>query len=294
MIDHGAPGAAPAPADRPASARRVRTVRPPRPAEHQQHLERLVESPTLRHQLGVNDVFVTLAGYARRHGWPQANEPDGSGLVTWWSEADVTRPYAPVRPDGYGQWAEHGQLVGFYLEYDTGTETQATVARKLGRYVDRYRTPHRDLRGVLLFSVATTRRETGIRAALARSLANLDCTLHVATTHRDYGHPDGPAGPVWAPPDPRPGRGAAGPASRPCAADVGHGRGHRHLSRSAGSIRRRSAGTELARRRTRGPDHPVQPRRRRRRGRPVVGLMLDRRPLDRRLVSGLSPGVVAP
>lgn len=51
---------------------------------------------------------------------------------------------------------------------------------------------------MLLFSLATTRREHGIRAALARSLASLDGTLDVATTARDYGHPDGPAGPVWA------------------------------------------------------------------------------------------------
>ena len=59
-----------------------KAVRPPRPGEHHQHLERLVESPKLRHQLGVNDFFVTLAGYARSRGWPRPNQPDGSGLVT--------------------------------------------------------------------------------------------------------------------------------------------------------------------------------------------------------------------
>jgi hypothetical protein len=101
-----------------------------------------VESPKLRHQLGVNDFFVALAGYARRRGWPHVNQPDGIGLVTWWSETQATSPYASVRPDGYGRWAENGRLVGFYLEYDTGTETLATVARKLNRYVGHYRTPH--------------------------------------------------------------------------------------------------------------------------------------------------------
>jgi hypothetical protein len=33
------------------------------------------------------------------------------------------------------RWAENGSPVGFYLEYDTGTETLATVARKLNRNV---------------------------------------------------------------------------------------------------------------------------------------------------------------
>jgi hypothetical protein len=176
-----------------------KAVRPPRPAEHAQHLERLVESPKLRHQLGVNDFFVALAGHARRRGWPQANQPNGTGLVTWWSESQTSSPYASVHPDGYGRWAENGRPLGFYLEYDTGTETQATVARKLNRYVGHYRTPYQDLQGMLLFSLATTRRETGIRAALARSLGSIDGTLDVATTARDYGHPDGPAGPVWVP-----------------------------------------------------------------------------------------------
>lgn len=156
-------------------------------------------SPKLRHQLGVNDFFVTLAGYARSRGWPRPNQPDGSGLVTWRSETQAASLYSSVRPDGYGRWAENGRLVGFYLEYDTGNETLATVARKLNRYVGHYRTPHRDLQVMLLFSLATTRRETGVRAALARAPASIDGTLDVATMARDYGHPDGPAGPVWAP-----------------------------------------------------------------------------------------------
>jgi hypothetical protein len=104
-----------------------KAVRPPRPAEHHQHLERLVESPKLRHQLGVNDFFVTLTGYAPSRRWPRPNQPDGSGLVTWWSETQAASLYSSVRPDGYGRWAENGRLVGFYLEYDTGTETLATV-----------------------------------------------------------------------------------------------------------------------------------------------------------------------
>jgi Replication-relaxation len=41
-----------------------RSVEPPRPAAWRQRVERLAESPQLRHRLGTNGVFVALAGYA--------------------------------------------------------------------------------------------------------------------------------------------------------------------------------------------------------------------------------------
>lgn len=178
-----------------------KAVRPPRPAEHAQHLERLVESPTLRHQLGVNDFFVALAAYAcRQQGWPNANTYDGTGLDTWHGEAEITAFHADtVRPDGFGAWSEHGRLTRFYLEYDTGSETLARVAGKLEDYHAAARRAGGPLTGPVLFTVATTRREAGLRAALARSLAHVEGLVAVATTARDYGHPDGPAGPVWAP-----------------------------------------------------------------------------------------------
>lgn len=175
-------------------------VRPPRPAEHAQRLERLAESPKLRHQLGVNDFFVQLAGYARRQGWPDANQPGGNGLDTWQAEAEITDfHYGLVRPDGFGCWAEGGRLTRFYLEYDTGSETLDRVAGKLDDYHAAAVRTGRPLTGPVLFTVATTRRETGLRAALASSLARVADTVTVATTARDYGHPDGPAGTVWAP-----------------------------------------------------------------------------------------------
>jgi hypothetical protein len=177
-----------------------KAVRPPRPAEHAQQLERLVESPKLRHQLGVNDFFVSLAAYARRQGWPDANTFGGSGLDTWRGEAEITAFHVgTVRPDGFGAWAEHGRLIRFYLEYDTGSETLARVAGKLEDYHAAARRAGGPLTGPVLFTVATTRREAGLRSVLARSLARVEGLVTVATTARDYGHPDGPAGPVWAP-----------------------------------------------------------------------------------------------
>lgn len=104
-----------------------------------------------------------------------------------------------MRPDGFGAWAEHGRLIRFYLEYDTGSETLARVAGKLEDYHAAARRTGGPLTGPVLFTVATTRREAGLRSVLARRLARVEGLVAVATTARDYGHPDGPAGPVWAP-----------------------------------------------------------------------------------------------
>lgn len=154
-----------------------------------------MESPRLRHLLGVNDFFASLAGHARRAGWPNPNVLDGTGLDSWRSEAEITEWHKHlVRPGGYGCWAEHGRRLGFYLEHDTGTETLATVVKKLDDYVAAWQWGDPPLAGMVLFSVATARREAGLRAALAARR----CPVPTATTARDHGHPDGPAGPVWA------------------------------------------------------------------------------------------------
>jgi protein involved in plasmid replication-relaxation len=178
-----------------------RAVAPPRPAAYQQTLERLAAWPKLEHQLGVNELFCRLAGFARRH--PDAvRGPDGiGGLTQWWSERRCseffwatsqhdTRPH----PDGYGCWEEAGRAVRFFLEHDTGTEPLTRVTGKLAGYgafpTDRF--------GVLLFSVHSAQREVALRAALRRATGGYAPGLVLATAARDHGHPDGPVGPVWA------------------------------------------------------------------------------------------------
>lgn len=90
---------------------------------------KLARSPRLQHLLGVNDFFVNLATHARAH--------DGCALTEWLSERDVTDACARiVRPDGYGQWRENGRSIGFFLEYDTGTETLDRLVGKLDGYRD--------------------------------------------------------------------------------------------------------------------------------------------------------------
>lgn len=177
----------------------ARAEKPPTPAAHALSLERLACSPTLDHRLGVNGFFAALAAYRNPARHPDT--ADVEGLTQWWSERQCTDQFwtspldpTPIRPDGYGCWEKDGRTVRFFLEYDTGTETLSTVAAKLADYqsfpTDRF--------GILLFSLHSSRRETGLHTALRRTFTNSDSGLIIATTARDLTHPDGPAGPVWA------------------------------------------------------------------------------------------------
>ncbi len=87
-------------------------------------------SQRLGHLLGVNGFFASLAGDGRASG-------GASALTGWLSERQCAAEFGGiVRPDGYGHWTCEGRVTGFFLEYDNGTETTATVAAKLGQYAD--------------------------------------------------------------------------------------------------------------------------------------------------------------
>ena len=195
-----------------------RAVAPPRPATWALRVERLAESPRLRHRLGVNGFFTDLAAYARAHP-DRVTGPDGiGGLTTWWSERAATGFFwtshggrdVRLRPDGYGCWEHHsagpgagagGGVVRFFLEHDNGTEPHADLVGKLATYTD-FPTHHF---GILAFTVPGARRETNLHRALTRALGRTRPRLPIATMPRDHGHPDGPAGPVWALWHPQPG-----------------------------------------------------------------------------------------
>jgi hypothetical protein len=167
----------------------------PRPAAHAERIVRTLESPTLRHLLGVNQFFADLAGYGRGLGKDRNALPEGEGLVSWHSETWIRKYYRPpIRPDGYGLWTQHGTSLGFFLEYDTGTEPLGRVADKLDDYTGRYLDTARQLTGMVLFWVATHRREQGLRKALEAK----HCPVPIATASRDHDHPDGPAGEIWS------------------------------------------------------------------------------------------------
>ncbi|MFI6868970.1 replication-relaxation family protein [Nocardia sp. NPDC050406] len=179
-----------------------RAQKPPTPAAYALSLERLACSPTLGHRLGVNDFFCTLAAHrnpARHH--RLATTIPVQGLTQWWSEKQCTDTFwttisgnDQLRPDGYGCWEQDCRTVRFFLEYDTGTESLKIVTAKL----DAYQSFPTDNFGILLFSVHSARRETGLRTALRHALGSFDPGLVIATTTRDLCHPDGVAGPVWA------------------------------------------------------------------------------------------------
>jgi Replication-relaxation len=172
-----------------------RGASPPRPAVHAERIVRTLEAPTLRHLPGVNQFFADLAGYGRGLGKDCSALPEGEGLVSWHSETWIRKYYRPpIRPDGYGRWTQHGRSLGFFLEYDTGTEPLGRVADKLDDYTGRYLDTARQLTGMVLFWVATHRREHGLRQALEAK----HCPVPIATASRDHDHPDGPAGEIWS------------------------------------------------------------------------------------------------
>ncbi|WP_281279243.1 replication-relaxation family protein [Nocardia yunnanensis] len=181
-----------------------RADKPPAPGAHALMLERLACSPTLAHRLGVNDFFCALAAHrnpARHRG--TAHPDPVAGLTQWWSERQCTDCFRldlysgetiRLRPDGYGCWEQHDRTVRFFLEYDTGTESLTTLTGKIAVY-QRFPT---DEFGILLFSLHSSRRETALRAALHRAMPGHLPSVTIATMARDYAHPCGPAGPIWA------------------------------------------------------------------------------------------------
>ncbi|WP_433432001.1 replication-relaxation family protein [Nonomuraea sp. CA-141351] len=121
-------------------------------------------SQRLAHTVGVNQVFATLYGTARR--------TTGCSLDTWWTETRCAATWGKhVRPDAYGRWRENRLTLDFFLEYDTGTETLDRVIAKLSGYAalstaTRIVTP-------VLFLTSTPRREKSLHSRLQLRAAQL-------------------------------------------------------------------------------------------------------------------------
>lgn len=147
--------------------------------------EQLAVRPDLKHLVGVNDVFCSLAGAAR--------DAHDAELELWWSERACTRTWGTfVRPDGFGRWREGSQSIDFFLEYDTGTEHSPQILAKLPGYgavaaATQITTP-------VLFWLHSPRREQ----ALHRRLSAAQPPVPVATASGDPKELD-PSGQLWRP-----------------------------------------------------------------------------------------------
>ena len=150
--------------------------------------DRVVATPHLGHIDGTNQFFVDLIAHARQH--------SETRLSRWWSGARTAAALGRrVHPDGHGAWRDAGREVGFFLEFDTGSESQPVVAAKLA--------PYRRLRidggpaWPVLFWLPTAAREANLHKRLA-GMAPLGVTVATASReHAAHTVPAGPAGPVW-------------------------------------------------------------------------------------------------
>lgn len=183
----------------------------------------IAHSQRLAHTVGTNTLLAALA--TRSATWAGASPLDtGTGtdrppttgrLVDWWGERRCTAAWGDlVRPDAAATWqtptpaagkaadrtagdrAAGGRAsaasLGFAVEYDTGTETLARVAAKLGDYADLAAAAGQVL--PVLFWLPSVARESALHR-------HLDSTgLLVATAAADHAATaGGPTGSVWRP-----------------------------------------------------------------------------------------------
>jgi hypothetical protein len=136
------------------------------------------------HALGVNGFFASLIQASRAL-------PD-QGLYHWVGDDGVRRAFqdrnTDLAPDGWGRYLTERREIGFYLEWDQGTEhpqrlhAKAAAAAEAGR-------------GQVLWVAPWLAREDAIRAAIARHLGQRTAW----TTHVDLLREQGPLGQIWQP-----------------------------------------------------------------------------------------------
>ncbi|MFF3911041.1 replication-relaxation family protein [Streptomyces sp. NPDC001848] len=154
------------------------------------HTGRIAYSPSLGHDIGVNELLTHLAAHSRTT--PRAT------LSLWLSERSCARRWGDiVRPDAYAHWHDGDQLLPFFLEYDTGSQPLARVEAKLAGYAAFATSAN--ARPALLIHTRTTSRDQAIRRRLAAPARDLG--LYIATSSADF-TTSNPWGPWWSPLDP--------------------------------------------------------------------------------------------
>ncbi|MCO8308889.1 replication-relaxation family protein [Streptomyces sp. RKCA744] len=155
---------------------------------------RIAYSPSLGHDIGVNELLTHLAA-------PTSNATHGR-LTLWLSERSCARRWDDmIRPDAYAHWhdpttpdADTPVLLPFFLEYDTGSQPLPRVEAKLVGYAAFITSTN--TRPALLIHTRTASRDRALRHRLAQPARDLD--LYVATSSADF-TTHTPWGPWWAP-----------------------------------------------------------------------------------------------
>ncbi len=146
-----------------------------------QTVQRLSASPKLTHLVTVNEFFVRLSAYTRRH--PEAR------LERWWSESTTTKQFRTITADGHGLWSIAGTTAGFWLEADNGTEPLGRLVAKLDRYADLIRRV--GVRYPVLFWFGSAQREEHLHRLLRSQRGEVAVASATHETH--------PAEAVWLP-----------------------------------------------------------------------------------------------
>ncbi|MFF4960937.1 replication-relaxation family protein [Streptomyces sp. NPDC001222] len=153
------------------------------------HTGRIAYSPSLGHDLGVNELLTHLAAHSRT--------TPGTGLSLWLSERSCARRWGDIiRPDAYAHWHDGDQLLPFFLEYDTGSQPLARVEAKLAGYAAFATSAN--AQPALLIHTRTASRDQAIRRRLAAPARDLG--LYIATSSADF-TTSSPWGPWWSPLD---------------------------------------------------------------------------------------------
>jgi hypothetical protein len=150
----------------------------------------VAHSQRLPHMVGVNGFFTALVASGRQ------DRAQAASLATWLSERACADHWGHVvRPDSFGRWRQHGRQVGFFLEYDRGTEPLDRLAAKLhgyGRLADATQ-----IATLVLFWLPSSGREASLRRALASEARWGRVRFPVATASPTLGL--GPAEAAWLP-----------------------------------------------------------------------------------------------
>jgi hypothetical protein len=119
--------------------------------------------PDLPHTIGCNTLMIRLATASRR-------SAAAGQLVTWLGALTCLRRWGDqIRPDAYGHHTRpgHGAGCGFFLEYDTGSESLTQLAAKVHGYT-RFARNHTGHHPILIHT-STPAREAHLHALLTEN-----------------------------------------------------------------------------------------------------------------------------